>query len=354
MHPYKTQPDHAFWARAVGRVAATDVDPIVQPAFQIDKQTRIAAAGSCFAQHLARYLQLSGFNYMVTETPHPLISEEISRKFNYGNFTARFGNVYTTKQLLQLFLRAFDKFSPVEDVWQEQNGRFYDPFRPQIQPNGYATLAEYRRDRERHFAAVREMFRTVEVFIFTLGLTEAWMSARDGAVYPLCPGVAAGAFSPTLHQFKNFRLAEVVQDFGTFYSRLKKLNPGAKMLLTVSPVPLVATAENRHVLQSTVYSKSVLRVACQELQESYEDIHYFPSYEIICGHHTKGMFFEDDKRSVAERGVDHVMGLFFKHYANIHVDFSKAAPSSPAVAACDCSESERLAQALCDEELLDS
>src|SRR3546814_18373073 len=50
-----------------------------------------------------------------------------------------------------------------------------------------------------------------------------------------------------------------------FLKRLKAINPRVKVVLTVSPVPLIATYEPAHVLCATTYSKSVLRVAATML-----------------------------------------------------------------------------------------
>ena len=50
-NPYRSQPDHAFWSRAVARPTAEDVDPVVAPRFVLGRQDRIVTAGSCFAQH---------------------------------------------------------------------------------------------------------------------------------------------------------------------------------------------------------------------------------------------------------------------------------------------------------------
>ena len=36
-------------------------------------RSRIASAGSCFAQHIARHLRQTGFNFLVTETAHPMV-----------------------------------------------------------------------------------------------------------------------------------------------------------------------------------------------------------------------------------------------------------------------------------------
>src|SRR5205823_5450668 len=163
--------------------------------FALTANHKIATGGSCFSQHIARYLRDCGFNHLVTEKAHPITSDADASKFNYGIFTARYGNIYTARQLLQLFHRVFGKFVPADDVWTEADGRLVDPFRPQIQPGGFESMLEYRTDRERHFSAVRQAFQELDVFVFTLGLTESWRHRKDGAVYPLCPGVVGGEFN---------------------------------------------------------------------------------------------------------------------------------------------------------------
>ena len=95
------------------------------------------------------------------------------------------------------------------------------------------------------------------------------------------------------------------------WDRLKSANSGARMVLTVSPVPLTATATNNHVLPAAVYSKSVLRGVAGEMAEDFEGISYFPSYEIIASHPSRGMFFNPDQRTVNQFGVDYVMTHFF-------------------------------------------
>ncbi|MFM9937658.1 MAG: GSCFA domain-containing protein, partial [Novosphingobium sp.] len=96
-----------------------------------------------------------------------------------------------------------------------------------------------------------------------------------------------------------------------FWAILKAVNPGARMLLTVSPVPLIATATDQHVLPATIYSKSVLRAVAGDLAADHAEIHYFPSYELIIGHPSRGMFFDPDLREVNDFGVNLVMNQFF-------------------------------------------
>lgn len=273
----------------------------------------IATAGSCFAQHIAKRLQESGYRYLDGEpAPFNFPNSELS-SYGYGLYSARFGNVYTARQLLQLAQRAFGKFEPIEHV-VENKGRVYDLLRPTIEPNGFGSRAEYKEILEYHYRAVRHMLTRCGVFIFTFGLTEAWIDRRDGTVFPVCPGTAAGEFDPDKYVFKNFTAAETLSDMSEFVEIVRKVNPAVKFLFTVSPVPLVATAEPRHVMVSTVHSKSVLRCVAGELEQTDPLIDYFPSYEIISGIPTRSMFFLPDMRSVHPKGVDLVMEHFFRQH----------------------------------------
>ena len=161
---------------------------------------------------------------------------------------------------------------------------------------------------------MRKAFETLDVFVFTLGLTELWRSREDGAAFPLCPGVAGGDYSPARHEFVNLGVDEVVADMTAFLGDLRAVNPAARVILTVSPVPLVATAEPRHVVASTMYSKSALRVACDMLSRSLSQVAYFPSYEIVAGGYAPTDYFAPDRRSVTQQGVAHVMRVFERHY----------------------------------------
>ncbi len=322
-HPYLGKPDYQFWAREPAIVDRAGFDPINQVSFSLTPDEPIVTAGSCFAQHVAKQLQKVGFNYLVTEKPHPIIPSDIAQEFHYGAFTARYGNLYTARQLRQLLERAYGLFEPQESAWAGKMGRLVDPFRPQIQPGGFLNEAELEADRSRHLAAVREAVETLSCFIFTLGLTEGWIDTRDGTVFPLAPGVAGGLFDAERYAFKNFSVAEVTEDLQWSLDFIRAKRPEAKFIITVSPVPLNATYLDRHVFVSTTYSKSVLRVAAEEVTQATPLCDYFPSYEIVNNPYHAKTFFAKDRREVTPSGVAYVMGLFLKHYANITPEESR-------------------------------
>jgi len=349
-HPYRGLPDSAYWRRAVAGAGAM-LDPVSAPFPTLAPTDRITTAGSCFAQHIARHLAASGYDFLVTEPAHPIIPPDIARRHQYGLFTARYGNVYTALQLLQLFDRAYGRFTPQDDVWDMPGGGFADPFRPSIEPDGFASIAELQSDRSHHLACVRKAFETLDVFIFTLGLTESWLSRADGAAFPLCPGVVAGTFDPDRYVFRNFRVADVTAHLRAFVTSLRRVNPTARIILTVSPVPLAATAmPNGHVLSATTYSKAVLRAAAQEIVEDVPECWYFPSYEIITGPQSGGRFFADDLRTVTEEGVAHVMATFLRHVGG---SAAPAQPAPPAARDPFLTRMQDWVTVMCDEAALD-
>lgn len=198
------------------------------------------------------------------------------------------------------------------------------------------------------------MFETCKVFVFTLGLTEAWIARADGSVHPLAPGVVSAESAASDCAFHNFGVADVVDDMIAFLARLASVNAAARTMLTVSPVPLIATYEDRHVLVSTVASKSILRAAVEEIIRRRPDVAYFPSYEIITGPQARGQFYAPDLREVTEEGVAHVMSLFGRHYLNAEPPpmTVESPPPTGGLSAEDAQRMAEIAGIICDEEAI--
>ena len=350
--PYDGLPDNQFWRRAIERLPMADVNPVGNVRFTLSREDKVATAGSCFAQHISRTLQKNGLNYYVSEHGNHLTKEVASQR-SYGVFSARYGNLYTARQLVQLFDRAHGRFSPLDSHWVRSDGRLVDPFRPQIEADGFDSAASLESSRQEHFASVRELFEKLDVFVFTLGLTEAWRRRDDGAIFPLAPGVVAGEMSADQYEFVNFGVNEVVADMQCFIDRLLAVNRAARIILTVSPVPLIATYENQHVLVSTTYSKAVLRAAAGEIARRNLRCDYFPSYEIITGNFNKGTYFESDFRSVKAEGVDHVMRLFLSHYVGGDFANGPAETGGTSDASEIKAEMARVNDIVCEEEAID-
>lgn len=335
-HPYMGLPAHCYWNPAMTGPAPGHINPVVNAPL-IRRDQTIVSLGSCFAQRLAQRIQAQGMPYLVTEHAPPHLDAKQARRKGYGVYSARYGNVYTARQALQLFERAFGHFRPLEAVWRRHDGRFVDPYRPGVDPDAFASAEALHEDRERHLACVRAVFLQADWIILTLGLTEAWHARGDGAVFPLAPGVAGGAYDPALHACINFSARETADDLAALVRHIGRVNPHAHLMLTVSPVPIAATFENRHVLVSSNFTKAALRVAADEVERQFDNVVYFPAYEIATSPAAGGHYFDDDLRHLSELGVAHVMRAFQRccepspgsHSNDDDTDFQRSGAPTP-------------------------
>lgn len=356
-HPYSELPAARYWKSAVADRHVTELEDLYRPKFLLGRSDRVAVAGSCFAQHVGRNLRAQGFKVLDKEPAPDFLDDDVANRFGYRIYSARYGNIYTARQLLQLILDSDAGTTRPEDFWKKGD-RVFDALRPNVEPDGLGSLDEAVLHRRQHLAQVRALFAETDVMIFTLGLTEAWENSDTGTVYPTCPGVLAGTFDASRHKFINYDFPTVLSDMIEVRSLLKAINPAMNMLLTVSPVPLTATASRQHVLVATTYSKSVLRAVCGSMVEMFDDVDYFPSYELISSPAARGFFYEPNLRSINRNGVALVMSQFLQAHAGSAADGSALCEEQETTAAPR--EQRRLARqrrkgdVVCEEELLEA
>ena len=350
------QPDKAFWSRSVSRDFSADSlwgEDSQSSLFQ--KDDLIVSAGSCFASNLIPWIEKVGLEYLRTEELPPQF-KDMPENLGYRNFSAAYGNIYTARHLRQLYEQALGMRVPVEDRWHI-DGMVIDPFRPGLAYPAESD-AEFDLLKASHLKAVLAAFHKATVFVFTLGLTEAWQSKLDGTVFPACPGTISGIFDEDRHEFKNFSVDEMTEDLTKFIELLRESNPKVRIIITVSPVPLVATATKSHVLLASTYSKSVLRVTAEQVSNQLKDVTYFPAYEIITGPQAPFEYFESDRRNVSEVGVAEVMTTLLNGLSDLKGQVTKTEIASgrtrKSLSGKLISEfSRRIARAECDEAMTD-
>lgn len=347
-NPYEALESSSFWRTAVAEKGALGLEHLWQPKFHIRPEHKIVTAGSCFAQHIGRSLTQRGYSWHDAEPAPPWLRGENATAFNYGVFSFRAGNIYTPRMFLQWLRLAFE--GGETELW-EAEGRWFDPLRPVIEANGFESQDELLAARRATLASIRNAVREAHVFVFTLGLTESWRNSSTGFEYALCPGTVAGAaFDAEQHCFCNAGFEEVRDDLEAAIALMREQNDTLNVLLTVSPVPLVASASGEHVLTATSQSKSLLRVVAGELSLGSEFIDYFPSYEIITNPVFRGMFFAPNMRSVVPEGVATVMKHFFEDQRRVFGEAERSTDQKPSKKRYAKSNGD----VKCEEELLNA
>ena len=317
---YSGLPSQCFWKSGV--VHSTDKDlreTIYCPKWEITPNHKIVTAGSCFAQHISRSLRKKGCSFLDYEKAPPGLPLEERYKFGYDMFSARYGNIYTVRQLKHLIEEAHSarKLFSEQICWKliDAPERIVDPLRPMIEPYGFASKEEMLQSRILHLNRLNSLLRDMDVFIFTLGLIEFWEHLDFGTALPIAPGINSyDTQGHSLYVPHSMSYSEVLEDIYAVIKLIEAVRPlgsgQCKFLFTVSPVPLTATALSRHVLISNTESKSILRTAASQVAREFDFCDYFPSFEIMSNPACVSDNYEDNLRSVTPRGVSRAMATF--------------------------------------------
>jgi len=101
--------------------------------------------------------------------------------------------------------------------------------------------------------------------------------------------------------FRTTTVSENVANLRHIISQLRRVNPDAYIVITVSPVPLTATFEYESAIVADCVSKSTLRVAVDELmREKLPRLIYWPSFELFrwIGCYVPGMYGREDNSTL--------------------------------------------------------
>ena len=325
---YSQLPDRCFWKPSVASATGDQfLAEIHKPRWRISRGARIATAGSCFAQNISRFLKANTNHFIDMEPAPPGLSPDLHSRFGYNLYSARYGNIYTSRHLLQIakqaLLGTYLDESLLSWVQEPFNGQFFrdlkyvDALRPGISGR-YSKPAELLEDRLRHLEAVRSCLINSDVFIFTLGLIELWEDSESGLAYQTAPHALASPSANKEITLKILNFNDVIEDLESFLDLVNAhRTTDMKLILTVSPVPLTATATEMHVLQANTYSKSLLRTAAQQMALNHPNVDYFPSFEIVFNPKFIHESFLANLRSINPSRVNQIMNVFADSYLDL-------------------------------------
>ena len=63
-------------------------------------------------------------------------------------------------------------------------------------------------------------FETMDVFIFTLGLTEYWFNKNNGIIFPTAPGTIAGRYNNKNFDFELSSFTQIMEAFKRFQNQV--------------------------------------------------------------------------------------------------------------------------------------
>ncbi len=309
VHPVHNFESWQVWPGSYDNPLADGKYPLPDhPALQIDRRTRIASMGSCFAREIKTVLLREGFSYISEEIDHPASKHA----------SAAWERLYNTFSMRQIFEYTFGNWSPDIRWWKApESGIVQDPYRRIIL---YESLEEAEANFPHHVVCSRKALQRAEVLILTLGLTEIWEDLHDGSVIclPSGPYVNEGG-DMSRYRFRVSRYTENLANLERIHEIMSKHNTLCHILVTVSPVHLWATfRKDCDVISASCNSKSTLRAAADEFAHAHENVTYFPAYEMATIYRPlmgSSLFTEGRENfHVNQETVNFIMERFFEYY----------------------------------------
>ncbi len=278
----------------------------VKPRFRFQKDDSFFCMGSCFAQHVGAVIANRGYS-VLTHRLNPYAEGD----WGGSNHLIRY-NILALRNEFKWALDPGAAYS--EAVWVEEGSGVW------MDPTGHYHHSGFARDRlaqMRQFTlAVTRTLQQAKVVVVTLGLVEVWYDKKLSLDLNLQPSRAAMRAEPDRFVLRVLSYEEILAALEDIHGLLSRFGqPGVRMLLTTSPVPLQSTYRGQDVLVANMYSKSVQRAAAEAFVLRHGDVDYFPSYEAI----TMGMgdfVWKDDQRHVTEMAVDGIMTHVLRNYGD--------------------------------------
>ena len=237
----------------------------------IGYENRVLAVGSCFTEHISE--RLLRYKFRVTANPSGVVFNPMS--------IARQITFY--KNHLQI---TADDLHHSGERWFSY--MFHSDFSALTQADAVARINEaLRRGAEAYDAS--------DTLLLTLGT--AWIYTLDGEVVANCHKQPASLF-----ERKAMSVETIVAELSALF---ENIGSEKRIILTLSPV--------RHIgdgLSENSLSKATLRVAIDRLCKQYEQVEYFPAYEILMDDLRDYRFYASDLVHPSDQAIDYIWEHF--------------------------------------------
>jgi len=246
----------------------------------IPLSSSVLTLGSCFADGIGNKLKANKFNVMINP----------------------FGTTYNPLSIHKLIQLAIHNQPPAPETFLSHDGiqhnyDFHSSF-------GAISKTDLEQNLVNTIGSVHFFLKNCNFLFLTYGTSWVYERNDSGEVVSNCHKQPAALFTKRLLTQKS-----IEDSFGEMHSELKKLVPGIRIILTLSPV--------RHVkdtLELNSVSKSLLRVACHSIKEQFADVDYFPAYEIMMDDLRDYRFYASDMIHPSVEAENYIWEKFMEMY----------------------------------------
>lgn len=244
--------------------------------FEINHSHKIFMIGSCFSENVGKRLSANKFN--VLSNPFGTLFNPLSIHLSLQN---------TLKQE-----KANEKFL------LEHQGSYYSYLHhSSIHADSKEELIEkINSATENAF----QFLKNTDELIITFGTAFYYHHKQLGETVANCHKQPGNLFDKKL-----LSVNEIVSSYSELIKNISNINPGSKIIFTVSPVKYLKDG----VIENNI-SKSVLLLAVHELVSQHKNCFYFPAYELVNDDLRDYRFYKEDLAHPNEQAIQYVWQKF--------------------------------------------
>ncbi len=244
--------------------------------------TKFLTIGSCFSEVLGNYLN--------------------SIKIECLNNP--FGVIYNLKSISNLILESIsDSDLNQKKIFKKEELYFHLDYHSNFRNESLENLISQIEEAKLIF---KNGLKNSNYLVITLGTSWVYEKKDVKEIVSNCHKLDNNLFEKKL-----LSLDDQVLIFRNLYHGLKKFNPNLKIIVTISPV--------RH-LKDTIslnnLSKSILRVLVHDVISQFNDVSYFPAYEIMLDDLRDYRFYKADLIHPNEIAEEYIIEFFSNSYFN--------------------------------------
>jgi hypothetical protein len=247
---------------------------------KIDLSNSLLLSGSCFSEHIGQKLS----------------------EYKFDNLTNSFGVIYNPVSIFKLLINALLE-KPVDEKYILKNQGIYRHY------DFHSDISAL--NKNELIARIDEAYKYTKIYllksrwiIITFGTAIVYHHKKLKDLVGNCHKIPGRDFDKRI-----LHPDEICKAFRSFYEVLSGENNHFNIILTVSPV--------RHLkdtLETNGVSKSILRYACNTLTETFENVQYFPAYEIMMDDLRDYRFYGSDMLHPNASAIEYIWEAFQKCY----------------------------------------
>jgi hypothetical protein len=245
---------------------------------KISLNTKILTFGSCFADAVGNQLKI---NKLQTEV---------------NPFGTLFNPLSIFKILSPTYTQADERlYVQNQEAWVHYD--FHSQFSDDTKENLKTTLVNT-------FAKVQSSMLNAQCLVLTLGTSLIYKLLNPQVYVANCHKMPKNLFEKELLSVK-----DICKSFAILHQELTTNNPELRIILTVSPV-----RHTKDGMAENQVSKSILRAACHYLTTDYENVEYFPAYEVMMDDLRDYRFYKPDMIHPNEVAEEYIFERFLETY----------------------------------------